>query len=78
MSKISYITQNIRKGDISLVATIVGCDEGTVKRMLLEDEHPLKRSHKTELGKKVIAALEEVINHRFLLKKKYHRNTVAA
>lgn len=72
MSIISIINQKRRRGDITFVASIVGCDEETVKQMLADPASPKHRNADTKTGKLVVEAFELLFEQRGAFRQKFH------
>lgn len=63
------INRDRRKGDIALIASIVGCSERTVKSYLAADCVKSKRNFDTRTGKRVQSAFKLLLEQRQELKK---------
>lgn len=75
--EISEIKTKLRRGDITTVASIVGCDEGLIKKMLLPVGHPNHRNANTRKGRQVKEAFQIIFNTRDHLRRKYANHKVA-
>lgn len=72
MVEIEIILKDKRQGDVEFVASVVGCSEDTIHRMLRNPELEGSRNPNTDLGKKIVKAFRLVFQHRELIRRKFH------
>lgn len=67
--KIDQIKGMLRRGDITTVASIVGCSDNTIRRMInYPPGHPLHRNIDTKTGEEVMQAFQTVLRNREALR----------
>lgn len=64
-NEIDQIKGMLRKGDITTVASIVGCSDSLVRKMInYPPGHPLHRSVDSKTGEEVMEAFQIVLRNR--------------
>lgn len=68
------INANLRRGDVTTVAEIVGCHPDLIRRMLKFPEgHPFHRNPDSKTGKEIINAFEVILKTRKSLRQAHEQ-----